>query len=91
MTSTPHRATYTVTLKPQMTDESGHLDHGTSMRRAVVRATGEEGESGYPRYVGDGFEVDIDPRTRAVEAATVDGLELPYGWVAEAEVGAADE
>ncbi|WP_244257993.1 hypothetical protein [Streptomyces sp. Tu 2975] len=45
-------------------------------------ATGELGASGFPRYVGDGVEVDIDPETRAVEALLVDGAELSLGLVA---------
>jgi hypothetical protein len=52
------------------------------IRSAVVDATGETGASGYPRYVGDGVEVDIDPETRAVEALLVDGAELSLGLVA---------
>ncbi|MFJ2113266.1 MULTISPECIES: hypothetical protein [unclassified Streptomyces] len=50
-----------------------------ALRSAVVEATGETGESGYPRYVGDGMEADIDPRTRTVEALLIDGFELDYG------------
>ncbi len=50
-----------------------------AIRSAVVDATGELGASGYPRYVGDGVEADIDPETRAVEALLVDGAELDYG------------
>ncbi|MET9882135.1 hypothetical protein ABZZ20_03075 [Streptomyces sp. NPDC006430] len=73
---------YTVVLRP------GPFDHGGGDRRGVVRtalveATGGFGASGYPRYEGEGVQADIDPRTRAVEAVTVDGAELPYGWVAQ--------
>ncbi|MFF3286888.1 hypothetical protein [Streptomyces sp. NPDC003023] len=50
-----------------------------AIRSAVVDATGEQGTSGYPRYVGDGVEADIDPQTRAVEALLVDGAELSLG------------
>ncbi|TXS49169.1 hypothetical protein [Streptomyces sp. t39] len=51
----------------------------SAIRSAVVDATGRQGASGYPRYVGDGVEADIDPTTRAVEALLVDGAELDYG------------
>ncbi|MFC7308040.1 hypothetical protein ACFQVC_27895 [Streptomyces monticola] len=81
MSPTPAR--FTVVLKPQLTDAEGHLDHGGALRSATVRHTGGFGASGFPRYEGDGLQVDIDPATRTVEAATVDGDELPYGWVAE--------
>ncbi|WP_344362137.1 hypothetical protein [Streptomyces gobitricini] len=50
-----------------------------AIRSAVVEATGETGVSGYPRYVGEGMEADIDPDTRTVEALLVDGAELDYG------------
>ncbi|MFJ3925303.1 hypothetical protein [Streptomyces sp. NPDC090022] len=82
MSQPPER--YTVVLKPQLSDTDGHTDHGAAMRSATVVATGATGASGSPRYEGDGVQVDIDPRTDTVEAATVDGRELPYGWVAEA-------
>ncbi|MFF8828723.1 hypothetical protein [Streptomyces sp. NPDC015131] len=49
------------------------------VRSAVVEATGETGASGYPHYVGQGVEADIDPETRTVEALLVDGAELDYG------------
>ncbi|MFM9371110.1 hypothetical protein [Streptomyces sp. Da 82-17] len=81
MSAIPER--FTVVLKPQLTDAEGHLDHGTALRSATVERTGDTGASGFPRYEGDGVHVDIDPSTRTVEAATVDGEELPYGWVAE--------
>ncbi|WP_255947459.1 hypothetical protein [Streptomyces odontomachi] len=81
MTVTPRR--YTVALKPRVADAQGHTDHGDSLRTAVVEATGELGASGYPRYAGHGMRADIDPETGAIEAITVDGDELPYGWVAE--------
>lgn len=51
----------------------------SAIRSAVVDATGEQGASGYPRFVGDGVEADIDPETRTVEALLVDGAELDYG------------
>ncbi|MBC9715232.1 hypothetical protein H9Y04_22015 [Streptomyces sp. TRM66268-LWL] len=74
---------FTVLLKPQLTDGHDHVDHGGVLRSATVEATGTTGASGYPRYAGEGIEADIDPQTRTVEAITVDGDELPYGWVAE--------
>ncbi|MFF1422278.1 hypothetical protein [Streptomyces sp. NPDC058280] len=52
---------------------------GHALRSAVVEATGDTGESGYPRYVGHGMEADIDPETRTVEALLIDGAELDYG------------
>ncbi|GHC57422.1 hypothetical protein [Streptomyces cinnamoneus] len=74
---------YTVVLKPQLTDAEAHPRHGSPLRAAAVEATGELGVSGFPRYVGEGIEAEIDPETRTVEAVTVDGDELPYGWVAQ--------
>ncbi|THA77453.1 hypothetical protein E6R60_07780 [Streptomyces sp. A0642] len=52
---------------------------GAPIRSAVVAATGETGESGYPRYEGDGMVADIDPATHTVEALLIDGSELDYG------------
>ncbi len=84
---------YDILLKPQTADIEGHPVHGPVLRVMSVEATGSLGESGYPRYAGEGVEADIDPRTRTVEAVTVDGEELPYGWVAliadEKDLGAA--
>lgn len=74
---------YTVVLKPQLADAEGHPEHGSALRGARVRATGGTGASGYPCYEGEGVRADIDPETRTVEAVTVDGAELPYGWVAQ--------
>ncbi|OEU89348.1 hypothetical protein DB35_20490 [Streptomyces abyssalis] len=74
---------FDILLQPQTADFEGHPEHGPVLRVISVRATGAQGESGYPRYAGEGVEADIDPRTRTVEAITVDGDELPYGWVAE--------
>ncbi|WP_212914556.1 hypothetical protein [Streptomyces sp. TS71-3] len=88
MTAVPRR--HTVALKPRITDAEGHPDHGSSLVTVVVEATGDLGVSGFPRYVGPGMQVEIDPRTGAVEAITVDGDELPYGWVAEVVRGPAD-
>ncbi|MEV5611181.1 hypothetical protein [Streptomyces sp. NPDC052225] len=76
---------YTVVLKPRLTDGDGRTDHGNPLRSVRVTATGRVGESGYPRYEGDGVQADIDPRTRTVEAVTFDGEEIPYGYVAEAD------
>ncbi|NLU75366.1 hypothetical protein HCC61_22305 [Streptomyces sp. HNM0575] len=73
---------YDIRLQPQTADFEGHPEHGPVLRVITVRATGAAGESGYPRYAGEGVEADVDPRTRTVEAITVDGEELPYGWVA---------
>ncbi|PKV89112.1 hypothetical protein [Streptomyces sp. TLI_146] len=54
----------------------------SAVRSALVEATGETGETGYPRYAGHGIVADIDPRTRTVEALLVDGAELDYGLTA---------
>lgn len=81
MSPTPAR--FNVVLKPQLTDADGHVNHGGALRSATVEATGDHGASGFPRYSGEGVVADIDPVTRTVEAVTVDGYELPYGWVAE--------
>ncbi len=81
MTETPHR--YTVALKPRITDAEGHPNHGSSLRTVAVEATGDLGVSGFPRYAGHGMQAEIDPQTGTVEAITVDGAELPYGWVAD--------
>ncbi|MFF2652522.1 hypothetical protein [Streptomyces sp. NPDC058045] len=81
MSAAPER--YTVTLKPRLADEEGHPDHGSGLRSATVHATGGYGASGAPRYTGEGIAADIDPTTGTVQAITVDGRELPYGWVAE--------
>lgn len=59
--------------------DAGNLGPGPAIRSAVVTATGETGESGYPRYAGDGMVADIDPATHTVEALLVDGAELDYG------------
>lgn len=58
---------------------AGSLRPGTAIRSAIVAATGETGESGYPRYAGDGMVADIDPATHTVEALLIDGSELDYG------------
>ncbi|WP_377268068.1 hypothetical protein [Peterkaempfera sp. SMS 1(5)a] len=72
---------YLLVLKPRIADAEGHPDHGATLRTATVRATGEVGASGFPRYEGEGVLADIDPDTLTVEAATMDGAELPYNWV----------
>jgi hypothetical protein len=81
MTVAPRR--YTVALKARIFDAEGHPDHGRSLRTEIVEATGDLGVSGFPRYAGHGVQAEIDPETGTVEAITVDGMELPYGWVAE--------
>ncbi|MEV4443091.1 hypothetical protein AB0K09_29610 [Streptomyces sp. NPDC049577] len=74
---------YTVVLKPQVADEENRPRHGAPLRSAAVVATGETGVSGFPRYEGEGVQAEIDPETHTVEKVTVDGDELPYGWVAQ--------
>ncbi|MGE7391065.1 hypothetical protein ACQKM2_36915 [Streptomyces sp. NPDC004126] len=75
---------YTVVLRPgppgAAQDAKGH---DAVLRTARVEATGATGVSGYPRYQGEGIQAEIDPESRAVEAVTVDGEELPYGWIAQ--------
>ncbi|NBE54713.1 hypothetical protein, partial [Streptomyces boluensis] len=89
MSAIPER--FTVLLKPQLADAEGHPEHGGALRSATVTHTGRTGSSGFPRYEGDGVQADIDPATRTVEAVTVDGSALPYGWVAQvAEEGGGD-
>ncbi|KOU57342.1 hypothetical protein ACFWHQ_19030 [Streptomyces sp. NPDC060334] len=78
--SAPRR--YTVVLRPGPRPEGGTGREGI-LRTAAVDFTGELGTSGYPRYAGEGVQADIDPETRTVEAVTLDGSELPYGWVAQ--------
>ncbi|WP_436740040.1 hypothetical protein [Streptomyces sp. BBFR102] len=80
---------YTVVLKPQLADAEGRPEHGSPIREARVEATGELGASGYPHYAGSGVQADIDPATGIVEAITVDGGELPLGYVAQAHEGKA--
>ncbi|MFD6044250.1 hypothetical protein ACFWG7_23435 [Streptomyces koyangensis] len=78
---------YTVVLKPQLADAEGYPEHGSPVRETRVEATGDLGASGYPRYAGSGVQADIDPATGVVEAITVDGDELPLGYVAQAREG----
>lgn len=70
----------TILLVPEHVENGGTVSvEDSAVRSAVVEATGETGETGYPRYAGDGIVADIDPRTRTVEALLVDGSELDYG------------
>ncbi|MDN3295840.1 hypothetical protein QWM81_17650 [Streptomyces ficellus] len=75
-----HPQRFEILLVPEHVEghDAAHLED-FAIRSAVVEATGEIGASGYPRYVGEGMEADIDPETRAVEALLVDGAELDYG------------
>ncbi|MFJ6835566.1 hypothetical protein [Streptomyces sp. NPDC091209] len=71
---------FTVLLVPEYLENTGAASpQDSAVRSAVVEATGETGQTGYPRYAGDGIVADIDPRTRTVEAVLVDGSELDYG------------
>ncbi len=79
-----HPQSYEILLVPQFTDAKGAEASGTgrTIRSAVVEATGATGESGYPRYAGEGMVADIDPATHTVEAILIDGSELDYGLTA---------
>lgn len=66
-------------VKGSTAKSSDGRGRGAAIRSAVVAATGETGESGYPRYAGDGMVADIDPETQTVEALLIDGSELGYG------------
>ncbi|MFD8733897.1 hypothetical protein ACFV06_03140 [Streptomyces sp. NPDC059618] len=71
---------FTVLLVPEFVEHKDMVSaRDAAVRSAVVEATGETGETGYPRYAGDGIVADIDPRSRTVEALLVDGTELDYG------------
>lgn len=78
-----HPQSYEILLVPQFSDTkeagAGTSGPGRTIRSAVVEATGATGESGYPRYAGQGMVADIDPATHTVEAILVDGSELDYG------------
>ncbi|MDQ0792428.1 hypothetical protein QFZ58_000916 [Streptomyces sp. B1I3] len=75
-----HPQSYEILLYPEHEESgTGAPVPGTAIRSGVVAATGDTGASGYPRYAGDGMEVDIDPSTHTVEALLVDGAELDYG------------
>ncbi|MFJ8648766.1 hypothetical protein ACIRNI_21920 [Streptomyces sp. NPDC093546] len=78
MSTVPQR--FEILLVPEHAEgrDAAHLAE-VALRSAVVRATGETGVSGYPHYVGEGMEADIDPETRTVEALLVDGAEVDYG------------
>ncbi|WP_328664200.1 hypothetical protein [Streptomyces sp. NBC_00328] len=78
MTTEPQR--FTVLLVPEyVVNKDAVSVQESAVRSAAVEATGETGETGYPRYAGDGIVADIDPRSRTVEAILVDGSELDYG------------
>ncbi|MFI9583780.1 hypothetical protein ACIHCQ_18470 [Streptomyces sp. NPDC052236] len=80
MSTHPHPQRYEILVVPEhVTDGDAASLTKSAIRSAVVRATGSYGASGYPRYVGEGVEADIDPVTRTVEAILVDGAELDYG------------
>ncbi|MDH6545722.1 hypothetical protein ACFXJO_26285 [Streptomyces lavendulae] len=85
MTPASHPAPdrYTVVLRPGPPGIQDAKGHDAVVRTARVEATGATGVSGYPRYEGEGVQAEIDPESRAVEAVTVDGEELPYGWTAQ--------
>lgn len=81
MTTEPQR--FEILLVPEhVKNRSGAPQADHPLRSAVVEATGKTGASGYPRYVGEGMEADIDPATRTVEAVLVDGQELDPGMTA---------
>ncbi|WP_369215332.1 hypothetical protein [Streptomyces flavofungini] len=76
----PEPQTFELLIVPEFNEDGTETaDTRGTLRSALVRATGETGASGYPRYTGDGMEADIDPVSRAVEALLVDGAELDYG------------
>lgn len=78
VTTEPQR--FTVLLVPEyVVNKDAVSAQESAVRSAAVEATGETGETGYPRYAGDGIVADIDPRSRTVEAVLVDGSELDYG------------
>ncbi|MFG2874767.1 hypothetical protein ACGFYU_07110 [Streptomyces sp. NPDC048337] len=81
MTTDPQR--FEILLVPEhVKNRPGAPRPDRPLRSAVVEATGETGASGYPRYVGEGMEADIDPATRTVEKLLVDGSELDPGLTA---------
>lgn len=86
-----HPQSYEILLVPQFADAketgAGAPGPGRTIRSAVVEATGATGESGYPRYAGEGMVADIDPATQTVEAILVDGSELDYGLSARISDG----
>lgn len=81
-----HSSRYEIAISPQPPEKEEDATAASvaeeAVRREWVHPTGETGASGYPRYTGSGVTADIDPQNRSVEALTVDGQELPYGWSA---------
>ncbi|MFE4215509.1 hypothetical protein [Streptomyces sp. NPDC056844] len=78
-----HPQSYEILLFPEPEEPvTGAPPPGTAIRSAVVAATGDTGETGYPRYAGNGMEADIDPASHTVEALLVDGAELDFGLTA---------
>ncbi|MEU9984374.1 hypothetical protein [Streptomyces sp. NPDC050856] len=90
MSTDPQRFEILVVPEHVEGHDSAHLAD-SAIRSGVVEATGERGASGYPRYVGQGMEADIDPETRTVEALLVDGAELDYGLSARIADRAPDD
>ncbi|HEY9367182.1 hypothetical protein [Streptomyces sp.] len=81
MSTVPKR--FEILVVPAHVDDRGAASvEDSAVRAAVVEATGEVGNSGYPRYAGHGIVADIDPETRTVEAILLDGRELDYGLTA---------
>ncbi|MFI5756295.1 hypothetical protein [Streptomyces sp. NPDC051569] len=76
MTTVPQRFEILL-VAPEGHDGTFASSH--ALRSAVVEATGDTGESGYPRYAGNGMVADIDPETRTVEGLLIDGYEVDYG------------
>ncbi|WP_406864521.1 hypothetical protein ABZO31_30355 [Streptomyces sp. HUAS MG47] len=78
MSTVPQR--FVILVVPEHVEDRGRASvEDSAVRAAVVEATGETGNSGYPRYAGHGIVADIDPETRTVEAILLDGRELDYG------------
>ncbi|WP_418960581.1 hypothetical protein [Streptomyces tritici] len=78
MSTVPQR--FEILVVPEHVEDRGRASvEDSAVRAAVVEATGERGNSGYPRYAGHGVVADIDPETRTVEAILLDGRELDYG------------
>ncbi|MYS06034.1 hypothetical protein GTW71_06200 [Streptomyces sp. SID6041] len=81
MSTVPQR--FEILLVPaHVEDRGGAPVADSAVRTAVVEATGQHGETGYPIYEGHGIRADIDPGTPTVEALLVDGRELDYGLTA---------
>ncbi|GAA0598573.1 hypothetical protein [Streptomyces crystallinus] len=78
-----HPSRFVILIVPSHVETRGTASVADSaVRSALVEATGETGETGYPRYAGHGIVADVDPATRTVEAILVDGAELDYGLTA---------